>query len=103
MITCYARPHGVAETYEEYMNRNAGKKQLTIEIPTSIHFYASSAATWVTGTDPEVLLKRIRKEDGNKFNHTLWYVPLPEDAAYKIEMYAPMVEGAIRLGTYTYE
>ena len=79
------------------------KNKLKCIAQPEFHFYASSFATWVTGTDPEALLKRIRKEDGNRLNHSLWYIPLPEDADYKIEMYAPMVEGAIRLGTYVYE
>jgi len=64
------------------------------------HFYASSLATWVTGTDPEEVLNRIRKEDNHQFMHTLWFVPVPEDTPYEIEFYQPQVEGAVFLGFY---
>ena len=55
------------------------KNKLKCIAQPEFHFYASSFATWVTGTDPEALLKRIRKEDGNRLNHSLWYIPLPEN------------------------
>jgi len=80
------------------------KAKLTFKSSESqFHFYASSAATWVTGEDPEALLERIRKEDGNKLGHSLWFVPVSEDTPYEIEMYAPQVEGAVYLGYYGYK
>ena len=64
------------------------------------HFYASSLATWVTGVDPEDVLNRLRKEDGYKRGHHLWFVPVPEDTPYEIKFYQPQVEGAVYLGFY---
>jgi len=64
------------------------------------HFYASSLATWVTGADPEDVLNRLRKEDGYKRGHHLWFVPVPEDTPYEIKFYQPQVEGAVYLGFY---
>jgi len=67
---------------------------------TPFHFYASSVATWVTGTDPEEVLDRIRKEDRHQLMHSLWFVPVPEDSPYEIFWYQPQVKGAVLLGTY---
>lgn len=59
------------------------------------HFYASSVAEWRTNKDLELLIKRMKK-DGYPFN--LYYVPLPDDAPYKISNYVPLVEGIKFLG-----
>ena len=72
------------------------------------HFFASSVATWATGTDPEDVLKRLRaSERGNTYlskllDHKLYFVPLPEGEDYDLVNYAPDVPGTLFLGTYKY-
>lgn len=68
--------------------------------PDTLHFYAASAATWMT-TKPDLdlvtMLKRMAKE-GRVFN--LFMVPLPWDAGYEIKAYRPVVDGAVWLGCF---
>ena len=68
------------------------------------HFYASNASEWMTESDLEVLLKKIRKYSNSKIYGKLhfwvFYVPLEAKASYTINHYVPQVEGAIFLGEY---
>ena len=61
------------------------------------HFYASSAVTWRTNQNVEELIKDMKAE-GYPFR--VWYVPLPDDAEYAIEWYAPKVEDAVTVAYY---
>lgn len=65
--------------------------------PSKSHFYASSFAEWHTDDDLDALIKRMKKA-GHDFN--LFYVPVPNDAAYEIKRYTPQVPGTIWLGAY---
>lgn len=71
--------------------------------PEGVHFFASSAATWMT-TTPERslsdLLSAMQKE-GLTFN--LFLVPVPYDTDYEIKRYQPQVEGTQWLGYFTNE
>ena len=62
------------------------------------HFFASSVCTWRTRASIQEIIKLMTKE-GYSFN--LWYVPIPESSTYKINGYAPIVDGAIYLGMFT--
>ena len=67
---------------------------------TQAHFYASSIATWAV-TTPERTLKQLltlMEKEGYPFS--LFYLPVPHTANYKIERYQPQVEGAIWLGYF---
>jgi hypothetical protein len=66
---------------------------------TDHHYYASSIATWMTTNDKRNLGDLINTMNAEPYDYTLWYVPLPHDAAYEIEGYAPVVPDATRLGT----
>lgn len=69
--------------------------------PPDTHFFASSAATWMTTTPSRSLRSMIQlmEQEGRMFN--LYFVPVPYDADYEIKMYQPQVEGAVWLGTFT--
>ena len=70
--------------------------------PEDIHFFASSVATWVStrGQDrtlPEVI--KMMEDEG--YPYSVWMVPGHWDSHYEIRHYAPQVEGAQILGTFT--
>jgi hypothetical protein len=64
------------------------------------HFFLSSVGEWRTGRNLEELINKM-KRDNLPFN--VFYVPLPDDAEYKIDFYAPQVKGAVFLGHYGFE
>jgi len=70
----------------------------------NFHFYASNAMEWITESDLEVLLKKIRKSSNSniygKLHFWVFYVPVKSVAEYQINNYVPQVEGAIFLGEY---
>ena len=61
------------------------------------HFFASSIATWMTGEDPEKIIKNMKTE---RFNFNLFFVPVPLEQDYEIDFYTPQVDGAVFLGSY---
>lgn len=63
--------------------------------PTPFHFFASSTAEWLTDTDLESLIRRMKKCD---YPFNLFYVPADSKAAYDIRAYAPQVPGAVFIG-----
>ena len=67
-----------------------------IEVPH--HFFASSFCTWKTSPDLREVTKHMDKEG---FEYTLWYVPTDDKDRYDIKYYAPQVEGAFVVGTFT--
>jgi hypothetical protein len=68
----------------------------------AFHFYGTNAWEWKTSGDLFEVIAwfQNQKYNNKKQRYTLWYVPLPPDAAYKISQYAPQVEGAEFMGTY---
>lgn len=64
------------------------------------HFYASSVADWATTNEARDLRALIKMMDKLGYPYSLFYVPLPSDAAYKIKRYEPEVEGIIWLGNF---
>ena len=60
------------------------------------HFFVSSTMWWQTGTDLlDVLSRQAKLDRGTGVKQCAVYkVPLPEDAPYEINFYAPQVEGA---------
>ena len=64
---------------------------------TKGHFYASSLGAWGVDEDPVALINSMKAD---KMSFSLWYVPLPIDADYRIEAYKPDVEGVTLLGRY---
>ena len=66
------------------------------------HFYASSAATWITTTPKRDLTQVIKMMNKEGYTYNLYIVPLPYDAEYEIKMYAPQVAGAECLGTFDF-
>ena len=67
---------------------------------TQHHFYASSAAEWMTTTPNRDIRQLLKIMDRSKYQYSVWLVPLPHDANYQIERYAPKVEGAVFIGTF---
>jgi hypothetical protein len=61
------------------------------------HFFASSAASWRTSADLDVVIEAMKAE-GYPFN--LWLVPGPEAQDYTISMFTPQVEGIVWLAFY---
>lgn len=61
------------------------------------HFFASSAAQWRSSYDLGDLIARM-KTAGLPFN--VYMVPGPESADYRIEWFAPQVEGTTWLVFY---
>ena len=72
-------------------------RKFTYQPMDSGHFFASSIAEWRAGTDLEKLIKAMK---AGGLNFSLFYVPLPEDSAYKIANFMPQTGGVIHLGTY---
>jgi len=64
------------------------------------HFYASSIATHAVTNEKRDLPALMRLFEAEGFPYAVWYVPLPSDAHYSVECYAPKVEGAIKLGVF---
>lgn len=64
------------------------------------HFYASSVATHAVTNDKRDLPALMRLFESEGLPYSVWYVPLPSDAHYQVECYAPKVEGCIKLGTF---
>jgi len=69
------------------------------------HFFASSVMWWQTGTDLlEVLARQAKLDKGTGVKQCAVYkVPLPEDAPYEINYYAPQVEGAVLVTVVEYD
>lgn len=68
--------------------------------PKGNHFFATSAATWITTgphRDLETLIKNMNREG---LTWALWFVPLPHDADYEIENFRPVVAGAVHCCSY---
>ena len=73
------------------------KPDFAIVPSTEHHWFATSAGAWRTGNDP-VELVRLMKLD--RLTFSLWLVPGPETAAYRIQYFAPQVDGAKQVATY---
>lgn len=85
-------------TVVKLKKRNASVK--TIEVNPTMHFYASSVATWVTTSADRNLSELLDLMNREGLTYSLWVVPVPHDTPYEIEMYAPKVAGAQWVGTY---
>lgn len=60
------------------------------------HYFVSSFDVWVTDKDLNLALKRFWK-DSRSPTATIYRVPGPSSERYRIEYYAPQVDGAIFL------
>lgn len=58
------------------------------------HYFASSVGEWMVDSDLVKLLKDMKR---GKMPFIVWLVPVPEEAPYQIRMYAPQVDGAVRI------
>jgi hypothetical protein len=69
---------------------------------TEVHFYGCNGWEWKTSEDLFEVVEwfQTQKYNNKKVEYSLWLVPLPNDAKYQIEQYAPKVKGAIFMGTY---
>ncbi len=67
------------------------------------HFFASNVATWIVTTDERTLPDVIRYMEQDSYIYSLFMVPGAWDSNYEIRHYAPQVEGAMLLGTFTPE
>jgi hypothetical protein len=61
----------------------------------NFHFFGTSIGEWYANSDFDVVKKRM--ESGG-LSFSIYYVPLPQSAAYPISRYAPQVDGARYLG-----
>lgn len=72
------------------------------------HYFITSALHWHTGTKLHELIAKQKRKDRNKkapYNastYSVYVVPVPEKTHYKIENYAPQVEGATLLFSERY-
>lgn len=64
------------------------------------HFFASSVADWIVTTESRTLPDLIAWMDKAGYPYSLWMVPGHWDSNYRIEWYAPQVEGAKYLGHF---
>jgi hypothetical protein len=64
------------------------------------HFFASSVADWIVTSDTRELPDIIEFMDKSGYAYTLWMVPGDWETNYRIEHYAPQVEGAQILGHF---
>jgi hypothetical protein len=61
------------------------------------HFFATSLGEWRVGTDVGALIDYFKRQ---KYNFAVYLVPGTVDSAYKIDCFAPQVEGTVWLATY---
>jgi hypothetical protein len=59
------------------------------------HFFLSSVGAWRTGYNLPALIQYMKKD---KLPFNIYMVPGPETLEYKIEYFAPLVEGTVWLG-----
>ena len=84
------------------MSKRNKRKMRHIQ-PDNTHFFASSAATWMTTTPDRDLAEVLEAMENEGLTFNLFLVPKPHDADYQIKMYQPQVEGAVWLGTFYFE
>lgn len=60
------------------------------------HYFVSSFDIWTTGSDLLEVLTR-HKKNSKAETATVFWVPLPERAAYEIRNYQPKVDGVVGL------
>jgi len=73
---------------------------MKLDLMENHHFFASSAATWITSTaerNLEALLAHMNKEG---YAYNLFLVPLPQTAVYDIDWFQPQVAGTMWLGAF---
>lgn len=63
----------------------------------NFHFFGSNFMEWKTSRNLQEVIQWFEKQ---KAPYQLWYVPYIGEGSYKIEFYAPQVEGALFLGAY---
>lgn len=66
------------------------------------HYFVSSPREWRTGEDIEKLVRQMKRENRFFNGCNCWIVPLPEKSSYKVESYAPKVDGVKYIGYYSY-
>lgn len=71
--------------------------------PEGMHFFASSAGTWMTTTPERSLSDLLKAMQAEGLTFNLFLVPVPYDADYEIKRYQPQVEGTQWLGYFTNE
>lgn len=71
--------------------------------PPNVHFFASSAGTWMTTTPERSLSDLLKAMQAEGLTFNLFLVPLPYDADYEIKRYQPQVPGTQWLGYFTNE
>lgn len=64
------------------------------ELVAQHHFFISTISGWSTSPDMITAINRVLKPELPMDYVSIWRVPLPESAAYRIENYGPVVEGA---------
>lgn len=59
------------------------------------HYFFSSIGEWHVGINFDELRAQF---DRHGLSYVVWFVPLPPEAPYKIENFAPQVKGAVMIG-----
>lgn len=68
-------------------------------IPTQkCHFFASSSIEWFVHTNPEMLIKQMKKQG---FSFKLYFVPCDILDEYPIESNQPIVSDVVQIGTFS--
>lgn len=74
---------------------------MTIWKEKHTHVFISSVATWGTTTDNRSLADLIKIFEDEGYDYSVFVVPLHHSENYRIEWYAPQVEGTVYAGTFT--
>lgn len=61
------------------------------------HYYASNSRRWKVDTD---LTRLIADFENDFLDYVVWYVPLPKDAKYEIDVNGVYVENAHMIGAF---
>jgi hypothetical protein len=70
--------------------------ELTMKTGNPHHFFVTSAYDWRTGTNLFDALDRLPVWAEDQII-SIWKVPGPEDQAYSIQHFSPMVDGAVEV------
>ena len=86
-----------ALAWEQQMESGGG-----IDFNKPHHYFVSSWLNWSTDSDLMKCLAKQKRRDRSSSGYKagcceIWLVPLPESAHYRIQDYAPQVDGAVKI------
>lgn len=76
-------------------------KEIDNHYNPNAHVFASSAFTWAITTPERSISDLVKLMDKEGYPYNLYYVPLPHNSNYEINLFRPVVIGSTWLGTVT--